>query len=335
MTRPLVPPVSGPQSRAGDVHPTALQRPEPLRLSRRDLLRGAAVLALPGAVGCRCAGAPGAGPAAAVAAPWHELAFEPSASYPEAERALVLAPEGAATLPIVVALHGRGESGRGLDAGARGFRDDYGVDRLDGRLRAPPLTRQDLLGFASDERLAKINASLAAQPYQGVVLVCPFAPDLRDRTPAGAEPFGRFVVESLLAQARATAGAAAVVARTGIDGVSMGGRLALWLGFRFAEAFGAVGAMQPALRVEEAANVAALARAAREKNPGLRIRLLSSDDDPFLAAVKAASAKMDEVGVKHDLVVVPGPHSYEFNRGPGCAEMLVWQERALRGLPSP
>ena len=37
----------------------------------------------------------------------------------------------------------------------------------------------------------------------------------------------------------------------------------------------------------------------------------------------------------HDLVIVPGPHDYAFNRGPGCAEMLLWQERALRSLPSP
>ncbi len=67
----------------------------------------------------------------------------------------------------------------------------------------------------------------------------------------------------------------------------------------------------------------------------LRLRLLSSEGDPFLAAVKAASAKMNELGVAHDLVIVPGPHDYAFNRGPGCAEMLLFQERALRGLASP
>jgi len=323
------------ESRTGAPQRLASERAAGASISRRDLLRGAAAFALPAVAGCRCAGAPGAGPAAVVAPPWQELSFEPSAWYPEPERALVLVPPGAAELPIVVALHGRGESGRGLDAGARGFRDDYGVDRIDGRLRAPPITRQDLLGFASEERLAKLNASLAAQPYRGVVLACPFAPDLRDRSVAGAEPYGRFVVESLLVKVREKLGTTAAAARAGIDGVSMGGRLSLWIGFRFPEAFAAVGAMQPALRVEEAASVAALARAAREKSPTLRIRLLSSEDDPFLAAVKAASAKMDEAGVGHDLVIVPGPHNYEFNRGPGCTEMLAWQERALRGLPSP
>lgn len=314
-------------------------------LSRRDLLAGAAALALPSAAGCRCAGGSPAGSAAGDGAPagasvngasplWHDLSFDPSAIYPEQERALVLAPEGAASLPVVVALHGRGET-RSLDIGARGFRDFYGLDRVDGRLRAPPLTRDDLLGFTNEERLSRINASLAAAPYRGVVLACPYAPDLRDRTFAGAEPFGRFVTSVLLPKARETASAPASPERTGIDGVSMGGRLALWIGLRFPEAFGAIGAMQPALKVDEAGAVAKLAEAARAKNPRLRIRLLSSEGDPFLDAVKAASDAMRRLSVEHDLVVVPGPHDYDWNRGPGCAEMLLWQERALRGLPSP
>lgn len=316
----------------------------PTEITRRGFLVGAAAVALPAAAGCRCAGGPvsgsagetagrevGVGAAGAIAPPWHELSFEASAVYSEPGRALVSAPEGAAGLPVVVALHGRGET-RSLDVGARGFRDFYGVDRVDGRLRAPPITSEDLLGFTNEARLGQINAALAAQAYGGVVLVCPFAPDLRDRSPAGAEPFGRFVTSVLLPKAREVAGAPAAPERTGIDGVSMGGRLALWIGLRSPELFGAVGAMQPALRVEEAERVAALAREARARNPKLRIRLLSSEGDPFLAAVKAASAKMREVGVDHDLVVVPGPHNYEWNKGPGCAEMLLWQERALRGL---
>jgi hypothetical protein len=62
------------------------------------------------------------------------------------------------------------------------------------------------------------------------VLACPYAPDLSDRTFAGAEAFGRFVTAALLPKARERAGAPASPARTGLDGVSMGGRLALWIG---------------------------------------------------------------------------------------------------------
>ena len=305
------------------------------RISRRAVLAGAAALSLP-ITGCRCSGGRAGvqtsnGP---VVPPWREISFDATTAYPEPERALVLVPEGAASLPVVVALHGRGESGHGLDTGARGFRDFYGVDRIDARLRTPPLTRQDLLGFTNDQRLSEINGSLAKAPYTGVVLACPYAPDLSDRSVAGAEPLGRFVTETLIPKAREAAGAAANVERTGIDGVSMGGRLALWIGLRFAERFGAVGAMQPALRPDEAPRVAKLAAEARAKNPKLRIRLLSSEGDPFLEAVKAASSAMKAASVDHDLVIVPGPHDYDFNRGPGCAEMLLFQERALRGLPS-
>lgn len=267
-------------------------------------------------------------------APWHELSFAPSAVYSEPEKALVLAPAGAPDLPIVVALHGRGET-RSLDIGARGYRDYYGVDRIDGRLRAPPITKTDLLQFAEETRLARINASLAAAPYRGVVLACPYAPDLMDRSPEGASAFGRFVVDVLLPKVRETASSTAKTARVGIDGVSMGGRLALWIGLLFPEVFSAVGAMQPALRAGEADLVAKLASAARAKSPKLRLRLLSSEEDPFLDAVNATSLAMKKAGVEHDLVIVPGPHNYDFNRGPGCAEMLLWQERALRDLPSP
>ncbi|MEZ4300270.1 MAG: alpha/beta hydrolase-fold protein [Polyangiaceae bacterium] len=310
-------------------------------MRRRQVLLGAAALSIPAVAGCQCAGVGGGGDLRASGATskpasggWQELSFPPSATYAEEERALVLVPEGAAELPIVVALHGRGET-RSLDIGARGFRDFYGLDRVDARLRSPPLTKDDLLGFTNEARLAQINASLSAAPYRGVVLASPYAPDLRDRSFEGAAPYGRFITEVLLPKAREAAFAPAAPERTGIDGVSMGGRLALFIGLRFPEVFSAIGAMQPALRASEAEEITKLAAAARAKNPKLRLRLLSSEEDPFLDAVKAVSAAMRAASVDHDLVVVPGPHNYEWNRGPGCAEMLLFQERALRGLPSP
>ena len=70
-------------------------------------------------------------------------------------------------------------------------------------------------------------------------------------------------------------------------------------------------------------------------NKKLAIRLVSSDGDPFLAAVRALTKALEAVNVPHDLVVTPGPHDYAWNRGPGGAEMLLWQERVLRGLPGP
>ncbi|MDI3287080.1 alpha/beta hydrolase-fold protein [Polyangium sp. 15x6] len=260
---------------------------------------------------------------------WKDLPF-PS----EEQRALVLAAPSTRPLPVLVALHGRGESGRGLEVGAFAWRDDYGLDRTDRRLHAPPLTDVDLEGFVRPERLAQMNDSLAKHPYEGLVVACPYTPVVADRSEKGAVPFGRFVTDVLLPRVRAEAKASSDRAATGIDGVSMGGRLALFVGFAHPEIFGAVGALQPALKPEEAPVFAKLARAAWDRQP-FALRLVSSDDDPFLPAVRALSAALAEVKVPHQLVVTPGPHDYAWNRGPGGAEMLLWHERVLRGLSAP
>jgi hypothetical protein len=268
---------------------------------------------------------------------WRLASFPASPDAPEAERAMILAPSTDAPpekRPLLVALHGRGEAGRGLDVGAGGWPNDYLLDRMHRRLMAPPLTGADLRGMFSPERLAKLNASLAAAPYQGLGVACPYTPALSDKSAKGAQPFARFVIEALLPKLREETGSKATREAVGIDGVSMGGRLALLVGLTHPEIFGVVGALQPAISVEEAPQISALAQDAMRKAKVL-LRLVSSEDDGFLAAVKAASERMKVDGVPHELLIVPGNHGYEFNRGPGGAEMLLWHERVQRGLPPP
>ncbi|MEJ7729404.1 MAG: alpha/beta hydrolase-fold protein [Polyangiaceae bacterium] len=265
---------------------------------------------------------------------WRALDFPKGEGTPEGQRALLFTPEGARDLPVLIALHGRGESGRGLDVGARGWRDDYGLELVHRRLRQPPLAARDVGELITDERLARINASLAAHAYRGLAVACPYTPDLPDRTIPGAAGFARFLLDGLLPRVRAEAGAGLDRAATGIDGVSMGGRLALFVGLANPQVFGAVGALQPALRIDEAEIVAMHARAAMTVAP-IALRLVSSDEDPFLPAVRALAARLKADGVPHELVVTPGPHDYIWNRGPGAAEMLVWHDRVLRGLAPP
>src|SRR5262245_50328561 len=97
---------------------------------------------------------------------WHDLSFEPNADCPDGERALVFAPSSA--LPLLVSLHGRGESGRGLAVGAYAWRDDYAIERLHTRCLAPPLAPDDVSGLITPERLSSLNASLKAAPYRGL-----------------------------------------------------------------------------------------------------------------------------------------------------------------------
>ncbi|HRI63424.1 MAG TPA: alpha/beta hydrolase-fold protein [Polyangium sp.] len=261
---------------------------------------------------------------------WRDISFPP----PDEQRALVLAPPSSQPLPVLVALHGRGESGRGLEVGAKAWRDDYSLDKLELRLREGPLTRADLADMVLDERLENINASLKSNPYEGLVVACPYTPDLKDRSKEGAAPFAKFIRETLLPKVRSESKCLDTRNATGIDGVSMGGRLALLVGFTYPDIFGSIGALQPAIKVAEAEMFAAMAASATAGKK-TALRLVSSEEDPFLEAVRALSKALEAVHVPHELIVTPGPHDYAWNRGPGGVEMLLWHERVLRGRPAP
>jgi iron(III)-salmochelin esterase len=118
---------------------------------------------------------------------------------------------------------------------------------------------------------------------------------------------------------------------TGIDGVSLGGRAALLIALERPEAFGVVGGLQAAFDSADAPELARRGRAARERNPSLIFRLLTSEGDFYLGPNRAIARAFRTAGVPVALAVVPGPHDYDFNRGPGAYEMLFFHDRALRG----
>lgn len=305
-------------------------------LTRREVLLAGAGLALPG---CHRTSPPEATSSAEGGLPppggaWRVLAFPPAPDYPEGEQAQLLVPDAPTSSPLLIALHGRGEAGKSLAIGAGAWPREYELDRLHRRLLAPPLTGGDLQDMFSEARLARLNASLAAAAYQGLSVACPATPVLADRSVEGVRTFARFVVEALLPRVRQETGSTADRAATGIDGVSMGGRVALFVGLTHPEIFGVVGALQPAITVEEAPLISELAQRAMAQASVL-LRLVSSEADPFLPAVRAASERLGRDGVAHELLIVPGNHGYEFNRGPGGAEMLLWHERVQRGLKAP
>lgn len=265
---------------------------------------------------------------------WQTLSFAPNDEMPDGEEVLLYAPSESKSWPTLIALHGRGEAGRGLAAGSHGWRDDYDLEAMHKRLRAPPLTSDDVGGFLDAERLGALNASLEKRAYEGLSVACPYTPIVRDPSPEGAQSFAKFVTDALLPRIASLTGHPSARTTTGIDGVSMGGRLALLVGLTHPEVFGSVGALQPAIRPEEAELFSSLAKRALAKGP-LSLRLVSSEDDPFLRAVRALSKQLDADQVPHALVVTRGPHDYVWNRGPGAAEMLAFHERVLRGLPAP
>jgi iron(III)-salmochelin esterase len=271
--------------------------------------------------------------------PFTEVALDFRSGPVGPEKAIALVPragDAQERFPVLVALHGRGESVRGVEAGARGWVDDYDLGRAISRLRSAPLMREDFRGFVDDARLARINASLAARPFRGLIVVCPWVPDIlssRDRPNLDAAlPFGNFVVDDLLRRVVAETPALDARSATGIDGVSLGGRASLLVGFAHAARFGAIGTLQAAVQENESGAIAARARAALAQG-AQRIRLVTSDRDPFAGAIAQLHSAFDEARIDHEYLVIPGPHDYAFNRGPGGIEMLLWHDRALRGEP--
>jgi hypothetical protein len=237
--------------------------------------------------------------------------------------------------PVLVALHGRGESLKGSRRGARGWFDDYDLGRAMSRLRKPPLRKRDFQGYVSDERLRQINLSLGKQPYDGLIVVCPFLPDVLRRENAfkEAEPLAAFIVDVLLPRVYDKTPAIGTAATTGIDGVSLGGRAALLVGFSRPLAFGAIEALQAAIDGSEVERFVELGARALADNPRLMLRLLTSDQDHFLRVNQRLSSELESKGVQHRYLRVLGTHSYRFNRGPGSFEMLLYHDRVLRGLP--
>jgi enterochelin esterase-like enzyme len=116
---------------------------------------------------------------------------------------------------------------------------------------------------------------------------------------------------------------------TGIDGVSLGGAVALRVGLGAPETFGAVGALQPAIDDARIPDLVELARAARFKRRTLALRITTSRDDVYRDVIHRLSVAWQAAGVAHDFAELPGPHDYRFNRGAGAYEMLTWHHRSL------
>ncbi|HEX3776808.1 MAG TPA: esterase [Polyangiaceae bacterium] len=269
--------------------------------------------------------------------PAQELTWD----YPTTElgpmRVVVLIPERAANarFPLLVAMHGRGEALKGPERGARGWVDDYLLPTAIERLHRPPITPDDLRGFVDEARLTRLNESLEKQPYQGLIVVCPYTPDIlpADEPLDKAEGLARFVVDTVLPRAYRETPAIGTPQTTGIDGVSLGGRAALGIGLLRPKSFAVVASLQAAIRVDNSDDILRRAREAKLQKPDLFVRLLTSSDDYFITANTTLAQNLQNAGIRTELVNVPGPHDYEFNRGPGAYEMLMFHDRVLRGQP--
>jgi hypothetical protein len=233
--------------------------------------------------------------------------------------------------PLLIALHGLGEAQKGREPGSWGWIRDYKLDQAMTALRQGVLTSAHFQGFVEAKRLARINRSLKKRPFRGVVVACPYTPDLiTEKSLNNAGAFAAVLTDRMIPKVRQETGVLTAASSTGLDGVSLGGRLALLIGLERREAFGAIGSMQTAIEGEEVKELSRRMIAAWSSS-GPRVRLLTSDRDFYREAVLALHNALQAGGVKHDYLLLPGPHAYAFNRGPGSIEMLLWHDRVLRG----
>lgn len=234
-------------------------------------------------------------------------------------------------VPVLLTYHGRGEALKPPLEGVRGWWQDYGLERAVERVSKPPLTQEDYQGWVDRTRLDEVNRGLTAQPYAGLILVMPFLHDVLKGTEllSHGPHLVRFVKERLVPAVRDRL-KTLEVGPWGVDGVSLGGRAALWIGLSLPEQFSIVGATQAALDLEELDTVVQLARRVRERQPGLLLRLVTSDEDYYRDVVEELAARLKQTAVSVDLARLRGKHGYRFNRGPGAFEMLLYYDRQLR-----
>ena len=270
--------------------------------------------------------------------PFHEISWRYPSDGLGPSQVIVAVPKQAsktAPMPVLVALHGQGESRKPPARGARGWIDDYDMARASTRLAVPPLTREDFGGMVTLKRLERLNRSLAKRPFRGIIVVCPYLPDRFrvNRLAQDANAYGAFLTNTVLPRVFKETPSMGTPESTGIDGVSLGGRAAVIIGLERPETFGAVGGIQAAFGKRQVDSISAMVERARRDHPNLAFRIMSSEKDRFRDVTLMLSNALKARGMSHQVDIVEGNHSYAFNRGPGVYEMLIYYDRILRGEP--
>lgn len=245
-----------------------------------------------------------------------------------------------AKVPLVVLLHGLGETGD-QRTGAYAWVERYGLVSCYERLRAAPVARTSKRGDFPKDRLDAVNAALKARAFEGLVVACPYTPQPSKQPDAAValDKYAAWLEQTVIPKARAEAPAATEPSRTALGGCSMGGSVALEVFARRPAAFGAVQLIQAAFGEHRAAHWAEKLEASLKKSPALagspgRVHVVSSEGDSFKAANDALvkELKKRSVAVEHRLL--PGPHDQPWLREVGTLEALLWHDRRAGG-PKP
>lgn len=239
-------------------------------------------------------------------------------------------PEGT-RLPLVIALHGLGEASDPVLA-ARAWPELYGLLDAADRLAAPPILPRGKRGDLTSEHAAAMTRELAARPFAGLIVACPFTPNPAkaiDRQ-AHLARYAAWIRDTVVPRARERFPVEREATGTHLAGCSMGGSVAVELLERCRGVFGSAALVQSAHGAHRNAAIVANARTAGPGAGALSLLVLTSRADPFRDRNVALGALLAKAGVPHDAVVLPGPHDQPWLREAGTPTMLHWLDRRAR-----
>jgi pimeloyl-ACP methyl ester carboxylesterase len=256
-----------------------------------------------------------------------------------ARRALLLLPaahDGRRDLPLLVLLHGLGET-HDEEAGLRAWSERYGLVSAFQRLLRPPIERTlPKSRYLEDACLDRLNSELRLQPFSGMAFVCPITPNVY-QWPSTREALDRYsdwIESALLPAVRKAAGIDALRPATAIDGCSLGGYVSLEVFLRKPALFSRVGMVQGAIGVARARGYAERLAQISAEYGSLGLRLGTSTADPYRKPNEVLSKELLKRGIRHTLEVHPGPHDQPWLEV-GTLSMLYWHDRQAFGAPGP
>lgn len=234
-------------------------------------------------------------------------------------------------LSLLVLLHGLGETGD-QRLGAFAWLERYGLASSISRLVHAPVVRTSKRGDLTADHLRAVNADLAASPFNGFVIACPYTPNV-NRAPnlkTALDGYADWITDVVIPAARREAAVTTDSTRIAIDGCSLGGFVAIEVFLRKPLAFGALGTVQAAIGAHRAAPYAdRLAKLIQDHGPR-SIHIETSSADPFREANEALAAELTTRRVTHETIVLPGPHDQPWLREVGTLEMLRWHDRRFQ-----
>ncbi|HSU41551.1 MAG TPA: hypothetical protein VLJ38_18365, partial [Polyangiaceae bacterium] len=176
---------------------------------------------------------------------------------------------------------------------------------------------------------------LAAEPYRGIAVACPYTPNVfrQPSTPLALDRYAAWIADGLLPELRKILPLPEGPSAIGVDGVSLGGYVSLEVFLRRPEAFGAVGALQAAIGENLTDYYATRFKAALDRVGPRPLRIATTAWDKERPTSERLVARLRAHDVPVTLDNSPGGHDQGFLREAGSLELLYYYDRTLPRAP--